>query len=167
MPKSQPLAQEEPDDDLDIFAGVGDYEGVDLGGSDDDDDQKPSLGDANREIEELPGVPLKKGNWFDEPSSPSPPPMPAPSTSKGKAPEEGPASDEETGPLRLVPLESSDIPSIREFLEMDAEAEKLEKRKARKEKNKGKGDGEGKKLTQEAKLNKDLQKCAFPCLLLA
>ena len=56
--------------------------------------------------------------------------------------------------MRLQPLASSTVPSIREILAADQAAEKEEARKARKEKKK-KGKGE---MSEEAKINRDLQK---------
>ena len=49
--------------------------------------------------------------------------------------EEG-EEEEDEKPARLAPLASSAMPSIRDFLAMEAEAEKEEKRRARKEKKK-------------------------------
>lgn len=169
-PQPPPPAQEEaPDEDFDIFADVGEYEGIDLGGSDDDADgndgaaRRPDLGKAAVVASDDPP---KKMNWFDDPPSPSPPPavLPPILQPKPSAADDAVNANEDAGPMRLAPLEDSEIPSIRELLEMDAEAEKEKKRKARKEKNKNKA--EGKKLTQESKLNRDLQKCVSSCLML-
>ncbi|KDQ19192.1 hypothetical protein BOTBODRAFT_28680 [Botryobasidium botryosum FD-172 SS1] len=156
-PPPPPAQEEAPDEDFDIFADVGEYEGIDLGGSDDEDGaaRRPDL---DRAAEVASNDPPKKMNWFDDPPSPSPPPavLPPVLQPKASAADDGVHADEDAGPMRLAPLEDSEIPSIRELLEMDAEAGKEQKRKARKEKNKNKA--EGKKLTQESKLNRDLQK---------
>ncbi|VDC03518.1 unnamed protein product [Peniophora sp. CBMAI 1063] len=159
-PVSRPPAPEpEPvDEDFDIFADAGEYEGVADSGSDSDED-KP------RPPSPPPAAGLPRRGWFDEPE-PSPPPTapsppPATDKGKGKAPgpdiEEGEMQDdheEEEQPIRLQPLSSSTVPSIREILAADKAAEKEEARKARKEKKK-KGKGE---LSEEAKINRDLQK---------
>ena len=53
--------------------------------------------------------------------------------------------------MRLAPLASSAVPSIRDLLAMDQEEEKREKRKAKKEKRKG-------QLTDAAKVDRDYQR---------
>lgn len=81
-----------------------------------------------------------------------------------------PHSDAEDGeepvPIRLQPLSSSFIPSVKEILELDKQVEAEEKRKARKAKYKsaaGSGTGEPvekapkKKLDKDQKLNRDFQ----------
>ncbi|KAK7687833.1 hypothetical protein QCA50_009052 [Cerrena zonata] len=59
--------------------------------------------------------------------------------------------EEDEVPMRLQPLSSSAVPSIREILAMDEDAEKAAKRKARKEK-------KGKKLDKEGKVERDYQR---------
>jgi IK cytokine len=67
---------------------------------------------------------------------------------------------EEEKPARLQPLESSALPSIRDFLAMDEAAEAAEKRRKRKEKKKqgggGGGGASGKSI--EEKVNRDFQR---------
>lgn len=118
------------DDDLDIFAGAGDYEGF-------PNDESEESAEETR-AESVSSVPLEVGvkSWFDEPKSEvrhvSVPPEKTP-----------PILDLETITMEeeshgLKPLESSALPCIRDFLAMSEAAEKAEKRKARKEKKKKK-----------------------------
>lgn len=58
-------------------------------------------------------------------------------------------------PTRLQPLSSSAVPSIREILAMDEQAEKEKKRKAKKEK-------KGRKLDTEGKVERDYQRYVPP-----
>lgn len=129
------ITQEDDDGDIDIFADVGEYEGVDLG--DDSEDDKPPSTRKEEKDESAASGPPKRVNWFGEvepeppiaiskPKSPTPPPVPEK--------EEG--EEEEDKPVRLAPLASSSIHDIKSFLEVDKSLEKEEKRKARKEKNK-------------------------------
>ncbi|KZV68233.1 hypothetical protein PENSPDRAFT_754263 [Peniophora sp. CONT] len=155
-----PEPEPEPvDEDFDIFADAGEYEGVVESDSDSD-------ADAPRPPSPRPVSGPPRRGWFDDPE-PSPPPtapLPPPQVDKGKgkapAPndeegEEGEMQEEEEEqPIRLQPLASSTVPSIREILAADKAAEKEEARKARKEKKK-KGQGE---MTEEAKINRELQK---------
>ena len=150
----KPDMEPEPmDEDLDIFAGAGEYEGIDLGDDDDDDDDNGGEG-RHREAspaDEGLSTATSGRKWFDDApqseqpksstetatqvkaNSPPPPPPPPPPPDL----EEG----EEETPMRLVPLASSAVPSISDLLAMDEAAEKETKRKARKEKKKGKGGG--------------------------
>lgn len=158
-PKIVAPAEPEPepsDDDTDIFAGVGEYTGVDLG-DDSDEDINEDKADVR---DETPDPPPLKGKWIevDEPGAPAParptspeqaasgPPPPRRSASPER--EDGEAEEQFT---RLAPLASSAIPSIKELLAMDDEVEKKEKRKARKEKKKG-------NLTAEGKVDRDYQR---------
>ena len=179
-PKIQPTAvpEAEPvDDGLDIFADVGEYEGVNF---DDDDaaETRPSAEDESKRADSSSeSRPRKK--WFeDEPDlETSTPEIPSllRTDPKSKArdisePKESvdgrPFRAEEDGEseltMRLAPLASSAVPSIRDILAADTALEVEEKRKVRKEKRKaGKGEGGGgekKKVSAEAKLNRDYQK---------
>ncbi|KAG8854861.1 hypothetical protein FRB96_007261 [Tulasnella sp. 330] len=143
------LADSDFADDMDIFAEAGEYEGLDLGDEDEDDThQPPSASQLNRlapsHNKEEGDAPIRRGNWFNEPS-PEPldqgPPaqvVAAASSSSGAqhATEEG--EGEESVPTHLAPLASSSITDVKAFLAMDKALEKEEKRKARKEKNKKK-----------------------------
>jgi len=132
------------ENDLDIFADAGEYKGVDLG-SDDDSDQGSDTG-HERPPQPGPSVtsagnvsaPSRRG-WFDDGAEPEPevPPSEAPAEQRPPVPETTVEAEEEQS-VRLAPLTSSAIPSIRDFLTMDEAVEKEEKRKARKEKRKGK-----------------------------
>ncbi|KIK61811.1 hypothetical protein GYMLUDRAFT_243474 [Collybiopsis luxurians FD-317 M1] len=165
QPSHLPEPEEpKPPEDFDIFAGVGEYEGIDAeNDSDEEDENNP----GPLEREEI--VPNSfGGGWFasDIPAQgPAEAPVDSPpdrEPSTAQAPplpiEEGEASDEEL--TRLVPLSSSAVPSIKELLEMDDAAGAVEKKQKRKNKKKsGGGDGEGsKKLTAEAKANRDYQR---------
>jgi IK cytokine len=137
------------DEDFDIFAGTGDYEGFPDGEeSDEFDESKAARATPAAEDSRSPVSPshVVKG-WFDEPcpdvqqspgaASSRPPALKSPPRNMEMQPVE-----EEEGELRLKPLESSALPSIREFLAIDEAAEKAEKRRARKEKKKKKKAGD-------------------------
>ncbi|CAL1715128.1 unnamed protein product [Somion occarium] len=186
VPELEPL-----EGDLDIFAGAGEYAGVDLGSSSEseNEDRKPQKsrspspmamqpkgwfddeGDEERLGKPKSGSPLqdiqsrsreKEGSQEEgeltasrRSRSPSHPPQ----RSHSHHPEEGEEheqSPEPEIPTRLQPLSSSALPSIRDMLAMDEEAQKAQKRKARKEKA-GKGKGE-KKLDKEGKVERDYQR---------
>ncbi|KAF7794279.1 hypothetical protein EIP86_005412 [Pleurotus ostreatoroseus] len=149
-PKSEP-EPEPADEDFDIFEGAGEYTGIDLGDDDKDDESDGEIKDdddtdrpqkTTAHEEEAPA----RGRWFDTeepqpelPRRPStPPPAKSHSPSAPAEREEGEAEEEEEAPVRLAPLASSSIPSIREFLAMDMETEKQAKRQERRDKKKGK-----------------------------
>lgn len=127
--KSTPEPEAEVED-FDIFADAGDYNGVDLG-SDDSDDEEP---DKSHHRQEPQAESAPRSGWFDDTAEPEPEKPPTPDPAK-QLPVEAEA-EEEAG--RLAPLKTSAIPSIRDFLAMDEAVEKEEKRRARKEKKKGK-----------------------------
>ena len=148
----QPIqAEPEEEDDFDIFAGAGEYKGMEFGSDDDSDEgsakgheRPPSPGPSLAPAEGV-SAPLRKG-WFDddagveEPKPEASPPSPPPASQPAPVPEAGVEAEEEQS-VRLTPLNTSAMPSIRDFLAMDEAAEKEEKRKARKEKRKGKSKG--------------------------
>ncbi|KDQ61747.1 hypothetical protein JAAARDRAFT_66814 [Jaapia argillacea MUCL 33604] len=150
-PRQPPIQepQEPLEEDFDIFAGAGDYTGIDLGSDSDSDPERPSAPSKHPtqpHPESEPETTLpKKANWFGSPAhSPSPPPLAstilkAVASGSGTKPEDGEVEGEEEGEMRLVPLSSSAIPSIKEFLAMEQEEEKKEKRRAKKEKKKKSG----------------------------
>ncbi|KAI0731357.1 RED-like protein N-terminal region-domain-containing protein [Earliella scabrosa] len=178
------------DEDFDIFAGAGEYTGVDLGEDDDDDndgsaeDRGPSTSRGREDEEgEVPdSAPPRPGKWLatsDDEREPSPPPLPpaardSKSASRSMSPQRrsaaphGPPRDEEDGeveeeeerPMRLQPLASSAMPSIKDMLAMSEEAEKAEKRRMRKEKKKagGGGGGGGSEKDTKAKVDRDYQR---------
>jgi IK cytokine len=134
------------DDDMDIFAGAGDYEGF----PGDDDSDEDGLNSSHKTESEhrindlhLSSEPARSKGWFgndhDDEGSIQPP-----ASIESAVPQLPPSNhtpqvdEEEEESLRLKPLESSALPSIRDFLAMDAAAEKEDKRKARKEKRKNK-----------------------------
>lgn len=149
----------EPSEDFDIFAGAGEYEGVDL--SDDEDERKEEKEDGQEE-ETGPSGSLGPGRWFitdEQPEADNSHLASALEQSIPPALEDREASDEEPEPTRLVPLSSSAIPSIKELLALNDEAEASNINKKHKRKNKKKGDGDGsKKLDAEAKVNRDYQR---------
>lgn len=201
-----------PNDDFDIFADAGEYEGINLDDDDDDDDESDADGErkATMPAPSSPNEPQTqtqtdpqhpRKRWFND-LEPSPPPeRPLPSDSKGKGKDNvSPTNngDEDPTPsvhrggdvavadkdvdanenggeaplsppsklVRLAPLASSAVPSIRDILAADEALEAEDKRRARKEKRKagGGGEGEGSKskgkgeVSSEAKLNRDYQR---------
>lgn len=179
------------DDDFDIFADAGEYTGVDLGDDDEDEDSdmavdKPSRPPRSPQRERSPlhepdDEPRTK--WFDLDDEPKPIPQPPshPADSSDSNPpqkshpgdEHGSDKEDETKdrqdedmdsqePIRLVPLTSSAMPSIKDILAMDDQVKKEDKRKARKEKKKGGGGGGGGSgLTTERKVERDYQRYAI------
>lgn len=118
------------DENFDIFAGAGDYEG--FPGDEESDGEHcnaKETGVAQEAESPVPAAGIKR--WFDDPDPEVRLATPPPENST-------PIPETEEEPLRLQPLESSALPSIRDFLAMDEVAEKAEKRKARKEKKKKK-----------------------------
>jgi len=131
MLKQLPEPEPAPlDENFDIFAGAGDYEGFPGDEeSDREDRDTEETGAVQEAVSPVPAAGTKR--WFDEPEPEVRPATPPPEKSAII-----PETEEE--PLRLQPLESSALPSIRDFLAMDEVVEKAEKRKARKEKKKKK-----------------------------
>lgn len=136
------------DDNMDIFAGAGDYEG--FPGDDDSDEgglDSPHKTESEQHINDLhaSSEPARSRGWFGDEHDHEGSIQPLASTesatpqlpSSSHTPQVGEEEEEEES-LRLKPLESSALPSIRDFLAMDAAAEKEDKRKARKEKRKNK-----------------------------
>ncbi|KAJ7043694.1 hypothetical protein C8F04DRAFT_1251092 [Mycena alexandri] len=152
--KPPPPEDVDMQDDFDIFAGAEEYAGIDLGEDDDDEEGEVEDGVVARkpettesELEEGEHAPRK---WFEE-DEPDPPPAasklplpPGPSkiSSRPMAEDDG---DEDEGeleqaPMRLVPLASSALPSIKELLAADKAANSSEKWRKRKDKKGGKAD---------------------------
>jgi IK cytokine len=164
---SQP-APTEPEpipEDFDIFADAGEYKGIDLG--DDGDEEEEGLTNATNAQAPNPGdefSTIHGGQWFvtdeDQPPQPDTSKITQP-TSKSRSPPPLTSDDEESEqPTRLVPLQSSAIPSIRDLLVMDGAQDK---RKKRKDKKKGKDvdPEEKKKVTAEAKADRDYKRSVF------
>ena len=155
-PETDPI-----DGDFDIFAGAGEYEGFVL---DDDGDEDVTAVDNSHEANGLTGDTPAVGQWIDveerekfQPSLSPDKAVPPPSLPKIA---EGEEEDGEL-PSRLVPLESSALPSIKDFLALGEAVESKEKRQKRKEKRKGaKGNEpeEKKKLSADAKVERDYKK---------
>ncbi len=184
-PTATPNPEQEPvDEDFDIFAGAGEYTGIDLGDDDEgseDEGPKPRLQEDEGELRD--GEAPRPGKWLatsDDEREPTPPPPAAltrdsKSATRSVSPQRhGPPSHLEDGemdeeaeerPMRLQPLASSALPSIKDLLAMSEEAEKEEKRKARKEKKKASGGGGGggsasgsSEKDTKAKIDRDYQR---------
>lgn len=160
QPEPEPV-----DEDFDIFADAGEYTGLDLGddGDGDSDAEEGAVKeDTERQRDEELVAPRK---WFNDDEQLVTPEVPE-DNAKGKShsstsepalvtsrepdePEEG--EEPEDAPMRLVPLASSSVPSIRDILVADEEEERQEKRRAKKEKKKG-------LLTDAAKVDRDYQR---------
>jgi IK cytokine len=130
----------EPADDFDIFAGAGEYTGMNFGDSDDD---APDVPPRDSSTVDAPPESIRKGGWFDEPEpeAKDEPELQAGASAippEGETGEIAPAQDGTEEPERLAPLAGSIIPSIRDILDADDAIGKEEKRRARKEKKKGK-----------------------------
>lgn len=132
----KPTADEHFDDDFDIFAGAGEYTGVDI-----DDHKEPEI-PPSQPTEESHSVPQR---WIamderEQASQATTSRLPIP------IPENAKEADQEVEeqPSRLAPLESSAVPSIKELLDMHAAADKYEKKLKRKEKKQKKRGGNGK-----------------------
>jgi len=170
---------EVPPDDFDIFVGAGDYEGVDLG---DDDDEEEGVVDARATIAEeeqlTPAAPPRRWIESDEPASvpqnpvpnllsstlrpASPPPLQPPENKHGHEADD--PEEQVQQPIRLQPLESSILPSIKDFLAMEDAATGSGKWKNKKSKKKRAGDGDGndsKKRNAEAKADRDYKRFVF------
>ena len=159
-----PEPEEPIDDDFNIFADAGEYEGIDIG--DDDDD-----GNVPREMEERDESSSSTApqRWIpsDEtelpPTKPSIPPLSKVTTqsppSSHRVASEDEAEDDQ--PMRLVPLSSSALPSIKDFLAMDQAAGSYDNKKKRKNKKKAGTDdnNEGQKQKSvEAKVDRDYKR---------
>ena len=134
-------------EDFDIFAGAGDYTGVEIDDEEELDEEATRNSSAHNtvvETAETSSTSMPLGRWIavdDEPAQILPgrlplPPQPTPVESK----EETEALDkEEEKPMRLAPLESSAVPSVKDLLAMDDAAIKYEKKQKRKEKKRKRG----------------------------
>lgn len=165
----------EPEEEVDIFAGAGEYNGLD---SDDDEDMdgedehptthKTDVLEAGEE-RDPPKVPHR---WIevDDPGPAPVQPNLLSSTLKSHSSAPGPEEqdedvDEAEQPVRLVPLASSALPSIKDFLAMDDAAGSSKKRRKRKDK-KGNDDEDSKKRAVEAKVDRDYKRfvSSIPCI---
>ncbi|KAL9714134.1 hypothetical protein Ac2012v2_002443 [Leucoagaricus gongylophorus] len=161
--------------------GAGEYEGIDLGNDDDEEEGEVELELPTERGDTLLGLVSTVGSkgWFvtedDEIETTSIPSGPTiqfstsqgsgshiPSAPPGGRPRDDRYGDGQTGEVsdavRLQPLSSSALPSIRDFLAMDEAAEAAEKRRKRKEKKKnGGGSGGAGSKSVEEKVNRDYQ----------
>jgi hypothetical protein len=165
----EPQPEPEPAD-FDIFAGAGEYEGIDLADEEEEDGEVEETprqrSEALKENEEpLPGVIPRRWIETEEPDPTSDKQEALASTLKPHSPppqaEEREEGEEDEQPMRLVPLASSVLPSIKDFLAMDGAAGGRGKRKKRKggKKEDGKDDKEdSKKLAAEAKVDRDYKR---------
>ncbi|KIY62248.1 hypothetical protein CYLTODRAFT_494755 [Cylindrobasidium torrendii FP15055 ss-10] len=137
---SPPPAEPEPvDDDLDIFADAGDYDGLNMDDADDDDvdEGHHSDGELRQAPDEGIAQPIVRGHWFGDERSPSPAPERPSALSIPSSSAADPVVEEgEVAPLRLQGLDGS--MSVKEMLALDQEAARDEKRRKRKEKSKKK-----------------------------
>ncbi|PFH51801.1 hypothetical protein AMATHDRAFT_141736, partial [Amanita thiersii Skay4041] len=139
-------------EDFDIFADVGEYQGLDLGDEDENDGQNDVA--SNQITDEthegtstaVPQrwIPMDEDDLLMPSMDPVEiPPKPRPtSPCSGRRMSVSPErqEEEEGKPMRLQALSSSALPSIKDFLAMDEAAQAEEKRRKRKEKKKAKGD---------------------------
>ncbi|KAI0675707.1 RED-like protein N-terminal region-domain-containing protein [Trametes maxima] len=184
-PPNLPVPPPEPepiDEDFDIFADAGEYTGVDLGDDSDENDgegERPGVsagaGADEREDGEVQGPRRKWLATSDDEREPARAITPAARATRSLSPEhrtggshrprgveEGEmdeeGEEEEERPMRLQPLASSALPSIRDLLAMSDDVEKAEKRRARKEKNKAGGGGAPGEKETKAKVERDYQR---------
>jgi IK cytokine len=171
-----PQEIEEPfNDDFDIFADAGEYEGLNF--DDDDKDEAAAPKPSSRDFQALDEPPSLTAprRWIptdDEPLQ-APQHLTAVSSSSTAHPEKSRLSPpkesltsededmEDEQPTRLVPLSSSAIPSIKELLAMDKAAGSHAKNKKRKDKKKageGDHDEEPKKKSTEEKVDRDYKR---------
>lgn len=153
------------DDDVDIFAGVGDYEGI---GSDDESDNETGVGPSSTRRDTDVDNSFHKRIFDEEDQDDETPPLRSPpNDAKAEVPGQSGNPDagggdillEPESPVRLAPLASSAVPSIRDILAADSALEIAEKRKARKEKKKANvGEDGKKKVSAETKLNREYKK---------
>lgn len=128
----QPPVDEGFDDNFDIFAGAGEYTGVDI-----DENEEATI--SPHKIEEPASLPQR---WIAMDDSeqllqakPEVSPIPVPEDTKIAS-----EQDQEVA-MRLAPLETSAIPSIKELLEMHDAADKYDKKMKQKEKKQRKRGG--------------------------
>ncbi|KAF9477589.1 hypothetical protein BDN70DRAFT_880981 [Pholiota conissans] len=160
------LEIEEPfDDDFDIFDGAGEYEGLDF--NDNDNEAQPSHKEEMSST--VPAIPRRWIETDDEPAELHKAPLPSSSLATPIVPRPLPPNEltknededmQDDQPMRLVPLSSSAIPSIKELLAMDKAAGSQTKNKRRKDKKKADAeheDGSKKKSTEE-KVERDYKR---------
>lgn len=181
---SAPWLADESDDDVDIFAGAGDYKG--LGGtSDEDEDEDEEPGEVDGGKTALQATTLRSGRktWFDDDDDPEPETEPGhqapkeasgPSTAEDDRPS---TSAAESGRQQSPPRSASGSPpaepiaaaqrkrleglsgssDISTLLAMDSAAERAEKKAARKLKGKAAKEARKGEMTDAQRLNRDWQ----------
>ena len=164
-PKPEPEPEPEPTN-FDIFAGAGEYEGIDLGDEDEEDGEvEESAGHRSEVLEEgvEPSPEVIPRRWIE--TDDEPPPSPdkqeaLPSILKPHSLPQQREEEDDEQPMRLVPLASSALPSIKDFLAMDGVAGGRSKRKKRKggKKEDGRDDKDSKKQSAEAKAERDYKR---------
>jgi IK cytokine len=156
--------------DVDIFAGAGDYTGIELGDEEEDgEEQKPpsERNEALNQTEESSTVVVLR-RWIEteepEPTSEKQEALPStlelypPPTQAEERDHEGEGHEQLT---QLVPLASSALPSIKDFLAMDKAAGghgKRKKRKGGKQEDGKVGNADSKKKATEAKVERDYKR---------
>ncbi|CAK5283116.1 unnamed protein product [Mycena citricolor] len=135
VPQPPAVVEEDDDADLDIFAGVMEYQGLELD-DDDDADVNPLPDRVAHEPEVESSVPPR--TWFADEEKPAPPTALVVERQMSLPPaDEMEEDEEEDKPARLIPLASSALPSIKEYLAMTGE-DGGKKGKGKKKKKKGK-----------------------------
>lgn len=172
-----PEPEEPTDDDFNIFADAGEYEGIDID-DDDDNDENVSQGTRKTEGNDKSSSSTAPQRWIPDETEPSSTKSSIPSLPKAAA-QSPPSSHkvisedeaEDDPPMRLVPLSSSALPSIKDFLAMEQAADSHDKKKKRKGKKKAGTDdnnNEGQKQKSvEAKVDRDYKRLIsilFPIL---
>ena len=165
-----PEPEEPIDDDFNIFADAGEYEGIDIGDDDDDDENVPRKTEEKDESSSSTAPQRWIPDETEPPSTKPSIPVQSPPPSH-KVVSEDEAEDDQ--PMRLVPLSSSALPSIKDFLAMEQAADSYDKKKKRKGKKKAGTDddnnGGQKQKSVEAKVDRDYKRyipiLLFPILL--
>lgn len=163
-----PTEPEPIPEDFDIFADAGEYKGIDLGDDEEEEGEDGPTNDAQPPNPSEEFSTIRGGQWFvteeDQPPQPDTSKITQP-TSKSHSPLPPPMSDDEESeqPTRLVPLQSSAIPSIRDLLAMDG-AQDMQKKRKDKKKGKVVDPEEKKKVTAEAKADRDYKRSVFGCV---
>jgi IK cytokine len=162
-----PVLEPEPLD-FDIFAGAGEYEGIDLGDEDDEkeeEEEKSTIKEDNLPEGSEPEFIPRRWIETDEPEPTSDKQEPLPSILKPHSPppqpEDGEEGEEGEQVMRLAPLASSALPSIKDFLAMDRAAGghgKGKKRKGAKKEGAKNDNEDAKKRNAEAKANRDYKR---------
>ena len=161
-----PEPEEPIDDDFNIFADAGEYEGIDIGDDDDDDDDVPLRKTEERDESSSSTAPQRWIPDETEPPSnkPSIPPLSKVTTQSPPSSHKVVSEDEaeEDQPMRLVPLSSSVLPSIKDFLAMEQAADSYDKKKKKKGKKKAGTDDDNnegqKQKSVEAKVERDYKR---------